>query len=486
MAVFFEANLRHIKGPLIGQPFRLDAWQREDLGVILEHDGKGRPLWREVLWGVPRGMGKSPTAAGLGLAELARRQDVPEVYIGSGARDQAAIVGEYAREMAANGTLQHWTRPIIGGVRWDRRGGGVIRTVSADGGLQHGKSPAKVILDELHVFTTAKQEELYNAMASSLHKRPDSQLIGITTAGWSRQTLLGELYDAMLKAPVVERSGPLGCRLVCKDKDAGRLMIWWGAPDDADAADHGVWKACNPASWIAPAEIARLARTLPRAVFERLHLNRWTESSEQVIRAEAWDACRAELSEPDSVVLGWSAGPRRDQAALVAVWPVGDVFHARLVASWSDVDQGTIEAELGNEVEAFARSHRVDVFAADPIQLPDVYERVSGLGLGEYRGAKAQRAGMPQTDAFMEPATSALASMIERCQLRVSADDRELRAQTLRCEAMPTRRGWRLGRPKRVGERKPESVEAGHALAMAVYAAESESSRPRPFVEAWG
>jgi len=152
--------------------------------------------------------------------------------------------------MAANGPLVDWTRPVIGGVRWTGPGGGVIRDVSADGGLQHGKYPVRTILDEMHVFTTQKQNALFEAFQSTLHKRPDSQLLGITTAGFDLQTLLGEWFSAMLKAPSVEQTGPLGCRLVAEDREAGRLMIWWGAPDGADASDPAVWRAANPAPWL--------------------------------------------------------------------------------------------------------------------------------------------------------------------------------------------------------------------------------------------
>jgi hypothetical protein len=474
-ARFFEANLRHIKGPMIGKPMRLDPWQLEDIDLILEVDERGMPVWREVLWGVARGMGKSPTAAGLGLTCLAERDDRPEIYIGSGSRDQAKIVGEFAREMARTGPLSDWTRPVIGGVAWDRPGGGVMTVVSAEGGLQHGKSPAKSILDELHVFTTHGREELYNTQVSSLHKRADSQLLGITTAGFSRLTLLGELYDTMLEAPVVERTGPLGCRLVCEDRENGRLMIWWGAHDDLDLEDPAVWAACNPASWIEAEQIARLARTLPRGVFERLHLNRWTESSAVVIRPEAVSACRMDWLPPiDSNAPAWlgiSASPRRTSGAVVGVWRAGERLVAELVGHWEDVDQGELETNVIAASEEWARGNPCAGIAADRIQLTRAYERLSA-SLGEWRGDRAKLGGMPQTDAFLEPATATLASAIESTRFGFDGDE-TLRRQILAAEAANTRRGWRLERPRAVGTRKAQSVEAAIALSMAAYAVET-------------
>jgi phage terminase large subunit-like protein len=486
-ARFFEANLTHIKGPLIGDPFDLDEWQRDDLELILEVDDDGMPVWREVLWGVPRGSGKSPTVAGLALTELATRRDRPEVLVGSGAREQANIVGEFMREMASAGNLRHWTRPIIGGVRWDKPGGGVAKVISADGNLQHGRMPSKAILDELHVFTTTKQEELYNAQASSLHKRPDSQLISITTAGWSMQTLLGELYAKMLLAPSVERTGPLGCRLVCRDRAAGRLMIWWGAHSEHDAADPAVWAACNPASWIGEGQIEGLARRLPRPVFERLHLNRWTESSDAVIRPGAWDACLVPgaIADGASVVLGVSANPRRDAAAVVAAHrDAQSRIHVQVLGEWDGVDQGDLEVLVGDTVEDAARRFAVDRFAADPIQLTEANRRIVGLGVREYRGRSASKPGMPQTDAYMEPASGLFGSLVE-ARVIAHGGDKVLRRAVLGCEARDTRRGWRLARPKMAGERRPESVEPALAAAMAVYALDATSSVAAGWGDTW-
>lgn len=479
---FFEKRLRHSKGPLIGTPYRVSDEFAEDLRLILEVDAAGNPVFREVLWGVPRGCGKSPAAAGLGLFDLARLRDRPEIYLGSGARDQARIVGEYARSMASGGPLKDWTRPVIGGVRWTGPGGGVIRDVSADGGLQHGKYPVRTILDEMHVFTTQKQNALFEAFQSTLHKRPDSQLLGITTAGFDLQTLLGEWFLAMKKAPSVEQTGPLGCRLVAEDRDAGRLMIWWGAPDGADASDPAVWRAANPAPWLWP-QLDGAARRYPRSTFERLVLNRWTASSDSSIRPAAWDACLVdEFERGTDVVLAWSASPRRDQAALVAVSTVGDRVAVRLVKGWVDADQGVIEAELAEAVADEVRTGAVAWFVADPLQLPDAYAAVQAFGVSEYRGVRANRSGMPQTPAFMEPATSEFVAGIESG--RVAHDgDTELRRMVLRSEATDTRRGWMLARPKRSGERRPESVEGALAAAMGVYAASQKRSAPR--FEVW-
>lgn len=62
------------------------------------------------------------------------------------------------------------------------RNNGVLRTVSADGFVAHGLNPSAVIVDELHAWRTSKQVELFDALDTAIHKRPDAYWLTITTA----------------------------------------------------------------------------------------------------------------------------------------------------------------------------------------------------------------------------------------------------------------------------------------------------------------
>ena len=94
---FLAGNCRHTKGPKIGQPLIVDAWQEHDLALIYELNERGRRVWRDIMWGIPRGNGKSPIAAGGGLFELVDRDDAPEIYCAAGAKSQAKFVHDQAR-----------------------------------------------------------------------------------------------------------------------------------------------------------------------------------------------------------------------------------------------------------------------------------------------------------------------------------------------------------------------------------------------------
>ncbi|MBT9153312.1 MAG: hypothetical protein DDT35_01544 [Firmicutes bacterium] len=224
VAEFFAGNLRHTKGSHIGQPFALEPWQQEIINLVYEIDNHGRRKWRSVLLGLPRGNGKSPLAAGIGLFELITRSDAPD-----GGPLVDFLHFPKSRTSAISCTHNH----------------GRMRVLSADGDLQHGLSVSAAIIDELHAFKTNKQEELFFALLTATQKREDSITLMITTAGASKASLLGEKYEAMIKTHKLEYSGD-GCTVVGKNEDAGSLLIWVAAPDSADVSDRAIWRACNP------------------------------------------------------------------------------------------------------------------------------------------------------------------------------------------------------------------------------------------------
>jgi len=77
---FFAKYLRHRKGPAAGRPFVLEPWQRAFLHEFYRVDADGRRVYKFGYLGIPRGNGKSPVAAGLGLYELLTNRDSPDIF----------------------------------------------------------------------------------------------------------------------------------------------------------------------------------------------------------------------------------------------------------------------------------------------------------------------------------------------------------------------------------------------------------------------
>jgi phage terminase large subunit-like protein len=354
VAEFFETHFVHPRGSKIGQPFVLEEWQREFVDELYRVDEEGRRIYNFALLLVPRGNGKSPLAAGLGLYELMTREDNPDVFIAAAARDQAGVVFGFCRDFGERGSLAPYL--TFGRKQIARRDGlGGLRTVSADGAVNMGHSVAVALIDEHHAFTTPKQEEVFTALQSATStKRVDAYTLVISTTGWDKETQLGELYDRLHER--LELEHPRAGLTVGRDEENGVLLWEFGAPVDADIDDEAVWRAANPAGWLDLRELRRQRHSpaVTEAAFRRLHLNQWTEhEAEPWITRELWEACRSGLEIPASVGtmsdgtarlpyvnVAVDAAWSNDSTAVVCAWAAPDgrvVLRAHVWATRSEV-----------------------------------------------------------------------------------------------------------------------------------------------------
>jgi phage terminase large subunit-like protein len=445
VAKFFAGTLSHKKGPMAGRPFVLEEWQRRDLDLIYEVDKNGRRVWRDVLLGWPRGNGKSPLCAGIGLLELVSRKDEPEVFEAAGSRDQAGTLHSFALDLPRGGVLEKHLQfpesrrsPIFCPANH-----GYMRVLAADGNLAHSLSPSIAILDELHVFRTDRQEELYFALASAMHKRVDSVMLCVTTAGETKASLLGELYDSIIKTHELEYDD-LGVRCVARNRDAGSLMIWRSATEDADISDPRIWRAVNPASWISLDEIERMAHRVPEQVFRRLILNQWTIGDNAAIQPALWDACEAAspVVEPgDAVWVGVDLGERHDTSAIALIAEKGDKLAVKVrIIDPAEHGRKTLLPVVERELIDLAESYELVAVAYDRWQMADLANRLAGNGM--------RMVEVPQNDSHMVPASQRLLDLIADGHI-VHDGDPVLRRHVLGAAAKQTARGgWRFDKPK--------------------------------------
>ncbi|MBA2615675.1 MAG: hypothetical protein H0U90_07845, partial [Actinobacteria bacterium] len=268
----------------------LEPWQREFVDELYRLDERGNRIYKRAILGVPRGNGKSPIAAAVGLYELMTRTDEPDVICAAAARDQAGVVFEYARGFAESGPLAEHL--VIGRREIARpETKGVLRTISADGYVAHGANPSAVIVDEAHAFTTDKQRELFEAMDTAVHKRPDAFWLTISTAGHDSASLFGKLYSDVLEQ--LEPEQPRPGLVTARDEANGVLFYWWGAAADCDPDDERLWEAVNPGSWVTVADLRRQRRSpsMATSTFKRRHLNAWVApEAERWIPGDTWNA----------------------------------------------------------------------------------------------------------------------------------------------------------------------------------------------------
>lgn len=337
---FFPLFLRHHIGAFAGQPFVLRPDQallivRPLFGWRRTRDGFRR--FRKVFAFCPKGYGKSPLGAGLGIY-LARYDGEPaaEVYAVAADRTQARIVHENAKVMVENSPdLLEGCAIVKNAITWPEIYSSYA-VLSSDAATKHGFRPHGIVFDELHA---QKNRDLFEALRKSMAKRDQPVLVIITHAGDDDEGICGEEYD-LAKRVLSGNAADLETS----------LPIIFEAAKGERFDDPEVWKRVNPGHGITikhddVAEEAREAVAEPRkrADFERYHLNRWTNQATAWIPLEWWDACGGSLEDADLLDLEACAGldlaQKWDLAAFVVVF-------RRVVAGANPVDVVT-EDETG-------------------------------------------------------------------------------------------------------------------------------------------
>ena len=487
-AAYCERYIRHTKGRWAGRPLIFEPWQREFWQEALEFDpATGLRIYREIGLGIARKGGKSTMASALGLYLLdADAEPEPEVYVAAAARNQAGIVLGQARSMVRRSPLL-LDRLVPRRYSIESpRNGGIMRSLSSDGALQHGLSPSGNIIDELHAHKSA---ELYTALTTGTGAREQPLSLWISTAGVAGEGILSDLYDAMFTgAGEIERVSD--SLIVYRDRVNGTLIWWYGAPRDADIEDPAVWFAVNPASWLhdgkyLSAQFARLRARGALLEWRRWHLNQFVGFEDTWLRPGAWSATTGDL--PLNVALpagvGIDRSPDGTLAAIVVAQRQGDRVVARSRVFPAESATGMVSTEA-------MRVHSRELRAEYPLaQARDEKTKraLPGPAFAFDRQAFGESAEMleqdglnmvevPMTAAVMGPPSTLAYELITTGRLVHEADPilAEHVANTL---ARLTDRGMLVTRSKH-GSTRPNVA----AVAMVRAIAMATQDAPVPFV----
>jgi phage terminase large subunit-like protein len=327
-AVRFISSLKHTKGKWASRPFELLGWQEHEvvrpLFGTLRADGTRQ--YRTAYIEVPRKNGKSELAAALALYLLvADREQGAEVYGAAADRDQASIVFSIAAQMVRTSpTLSKWLRVIDSTkriiVQQGVSAGSIFRAIPADAAGSHGFNAHAVVMDEVHV---QPNRELWDVLATSQGARAQPVMLGITTAGYDRNSLCWELheYARQVKEGVIE--------------DESFLPVLYSAAEGDDWKDPRVWIKANPSlGHTVPAEFlereCRRAQEIPayENTFRRLYLNQWTAQESRWLPMHIWDASAGKVDEKElrgrECYGGLDLASSTDIAAFVLIFPPDD------------------------------------------------------------------------------------------------------------------------------------------------------------------
>ncbi|HEY8415130.1 MAG TPA: terminase large subunit, partial [Thermaerobacter sp.] len=314
---------RHVKGPLAGQPIKLEPWQQFIVGSIFGwvHRETGLRRYRKAYVQVARGNGKSTLLSGLGLYMLmADGEAGAEVYATATKRDQARIVYDAARMMAIRSPdLLKRLEPGKAEMIYPATGG-KFAPLSKDTKSLDGLNPHLGIIDEYHAHPT---REMYDLLVSAMGKRLQPLLFIITTAGFDLAGPCYEEYQYLTK--VLE--GEL-------ENEQYFAYIAQLDPDD-NPQDESTWIKANPLLAATEAGMEYLRGELQAALdipsqmrsFLTKNLNMWVDQREEgYMPMDRWRACAAGSENPMPDLAGRECYIGVDLSAKIDLTSVGVVF----------------------------------------------------------------------------------------------------------------------------------------------------------------
>jgi phage terminase large subunit-like protein len=323
VVAIFRQHLRHVKGPLAGQPFEPDAWQENEIirplfGWKRKLDGTRR--YRRAYIEIPRKNGKSTLGAGLAIIGLTDKEPGAEVYSAAADRDQAAIIFDVAKSMVeADPELSQIIRVFRRSMTYERLGSS-YKVLSADAPTKHGLNASMILFDELHA---QPNRELWDVLTTSTGARKQPLVIAITTAGYDRHSICWEQHEYAVKV----RDGLI--------QDDTFLPVIYSVEESADWTDPKAWAKANPGLGKSitleylEAEAKRAAEVPAyQNTFRRLHLNQWTEQETRWLDMAVWERNAEPVDEKSlegrECFAGLDLASTTDIAALCLIFPPQD------------------------------------------------------------------------------------------------------------------------------------------------------------------
>jgi phage terminase large subunit-like protein len=338
-------SLRHPKSILPGRAFTLDRWQERIVRRIYgPRHADGTRIVKTVVLLLPRGNRKTSLSAALSMLHTIgpEREPTGECIFAAADRKQAGIafkeavgiVREDKRLVAA--TRVYDAHNSAKKITYPKEGS-YLEVISGDAGPQHGRTPAFVLADEIHIWPN---RFLWEALTTGLDKTDNPLLIVATTAGRGDDNLAHEVIDDARKVARGEV------------EDESILPILFEAPRDADWRDEEVWHRVNPGlkhGYPSLDGFRRHARRAERSVGERqslkqLKLNIWLDAAtDPFVDMDIYDAGRRDFDLDDlkgePCWLAVDLSSTVDLSVIVACWRTADGY---FVKPWFFCPQETI------------------------------------------------------------------------------------------------------------------------------------------------
>jgi phage terminase large subunit-like protein len=309
-----------------GSKFKFDDWQIDLLRAITELTPEGNLRWRSCLISVPRQNGKTELVSALSVWALQREDNAFNISIAHSAEQARLVYDRVRRIISSNPALDRQITKLTD-TRGIRHANGTryeIKAAKAD--TLQGIPISVAIIDEVHLVDA----NAWDALVSGTGSRPNTLLVGITTAGNEDSELLKRLYDTADKA-------------IAGELKSFGAWIWESSetlvPEDEDELIRLLLES-NPAL-----ESGRMDREillqdlelLPKEDIVRYRFNRFVNSSNKTfIPLELWHKNERGIDDvfPNGeVVFAIDMTPKWTHASVAVAVKVDDVIHTELVVS---------------------------------------------------------------------------------------------------------------------------------------------------------
>lgn len=315
---------RHSKGEWVGQTIHLEPWQQfvlwSTFGWMRADEKTGNPVrrFRTAYVEVARKNGKSTFASGIGLYMLdADGEPGAEIYSAATKKAQAKITfDEASRMVKSSPSLRKRIRPFRDNLHIPNTAS-KFEPLGRDTDSMDGLNVHCAIVDEVHAH---KNSETWDLLETATGARREPLMIGITTAGFDRNSLCWNLHQYAEK--IVEG-------IILDDSFFG---IIYTLDEGDDPEDERSWIKANPnlgisKKWSDLRDKLTKAIEMPAALnsFLRRELNIWTQASSRWVNPERWAACGAAINSDGlqgrTCYLALDLSSTTDVTAVVAVFP---------------------------------------------------------------------------------------------------------------------------------------------------------------------
>ena len=317
---FFATCLVHVKGEWAGKPIVLEPFQEFIIGSLfgwLREDGSRR--FRTSYVQVPRKLGKSSLAAGVGLAMMTiDGEEGADIYAAATRKDQAKIIwGDAERMVQKSPVLGSRIRPMFYRLRSEATNS-KFEALGRDSDSMDGLNPHCALIDELHAHP---DRTMLDVLTSALGARRQPLIFIITTAGFNRQ---GVCWTTRTH----------GLSILDRSYEDETFFAFIAEPDEGDRwDDETTWAKVNPGlGVIKKLEYMRSECAQAKQVvasennFRVKQLDEWCEQEVRWLPMDKWDDCPKVVTAQDLVGRpcwgGLDLASTKDLAAWVLVFDV--------------------------------------------------------------------------------------------------------------------------------------------------------------------